>query len=109
MLQITSEAPFGDVIELTLFNSVLAGTDLNGTAFFYTNTLRQLDPMPVPLRWPRHRKKFMSCFCCPPNVVRTVAESQHFAYATSDRGVHVVLYGSSKLTTPQVELSQQAD
>src|SRR4051812_37706395 len=84
MLQISGEARFGDIIELTLFNSVLAGTDLTGTAFFYTNTLRQLDPMPVELRWPRHRKKFMSCFCCPPNVVRTIAESSQFAYATSE-------------------------
>ena len=110
MLQITGEARFADVIELTLFNSVLAGTDLSGTSFFYTNTLRQLDPMPVAdLRWPRHRQKFMSCFCCPPNVVRTIAESQHYAYLTSPRGVHVVLYGSNTLTTPQITLKQETD
>jgi DUF1680 family protein len=109
MLQITGEARFADVIELTLFNSVLAGMDLTGTAFFYTNTLRQLDPMPVELRWPKTRQKFMSCFCCPPNVVRTIAQSQQYAYATSPAGVHVVLYGSNKLRTGGIELTQQTD
>ena len=109
MLEITGEARFGDIIELTLFNSVLAGISLDGAAFFYTNTLRNLDPMPVELRWPRERQKSMGCWCCPPNVVRTIAESSNFAYAVSERGVHVVLYGGSTLKTPQMELTQETD
>jgi DUF1680 family protein len=109
MLQITGEPRFGDIVELTLFNSVLAGMDLSGTAFFYTNTLRQLDPMPVELRWPKTRQKFMSCFCCPPNVLRTIAQSQQYAYATSPAGVYVVLYGSNKFESDDIELTQQTD
>lgn len=114
MLLITGEARFADIIELTLYNSVLAGVSLDGTAFFYTNTLRQLEPMPVELRWPRHRQRFISCFCCPPNVVRTIAHSSGYAYARSDRGVWVVLYGSSTLDTTltdgtKVKLAQQTD
>jgi DUF1680 family protein len=97
MLQITGEGRFADVMENALYNSVLTGISLDGTAFFYTNTLRQLDPMPVELRWPRHRQKTLGCFCCPPNVVRTIAQSSRYAYATSGRGVHVVLYGGSTL------------
>ncbi|HWP40365.1 MAG TPA: glycoside hydrolase family 127 protein [Tepidisphaeraceae bacterium] len=99
MLQITGESRFGDVIEQTLYNGILCGISLNGVAFFYTNTLRQLNPMPVELRWPRQRARFMSCWCCPPNVVRIIAEAANFAYAVSDRGVYVVLYGSNELDT----------
>ncbi len=114
MLQITSEARFADLIELTLFNSVLAGISLDGTAFFYTNTLRQLSPMPVPLRWPRQRKKTLSCFCCPPNVVRTIAEASNYAYARNDRGIYVLLYGGSRIETEladktPIQISQQTD
>ena len=47
MLLITGESRFADLMELTLFNSILAGISLDGSAFFYTNTLRNLDPMPV--------------------------------------------------------------
>jgi uncharacterized protein len=99
MLQITGESRFGDLIEETLFNSVLTGVDLGGTKFFYTNTLRQLDPMPTELRWNRHREEFIGCFCCPPNVARTIAELANYAYVLSPRGVAVILFGSNSLDT----------
>ena len=99
MLQITGESRFADIIELSLYNSVLAGMSLDGTRFFYTNTLRQLNPMPVLLRWPRERQAFMTCFCCPPNVARTVAEVGQYAYARSSTGIAVLLYGGSRLET----------
>jgi hypothetical protein len=78
---------------------VLAGISLDGKRFFYTNTLRQLDPMPVTLRWNRRRIEFPGCFCCPPNVVRTVAQAPQYAYAKSDAALSVVLYGANVLDT----------
>jgi DUF1680 family protein len=99
MFLVTGESRFIDIVESALFNSVLAGISLDGTAFFYTNTLRQLNPMPVELRWPRSRTKFMSCWCCPPNVVRTIAEVGGYAYAASSEKIYVLLYGGSELTT----------
>lgn len=95
MLQITGDAKFADVTEQTLYNSVLAGVSLDGASYTYTNTLRKLDPMPVPLRWSADRKASISCFCCPPNVVRTVAESAHYAYLRTEDAVHIVLYGTN--------------
>jgi DUF1680 family protein len=109
MFQLTGEAKYCDVIEHTLLNSVLAGVSLDGTCYFYTNTLRRLDPMPVPLRFPASRQKTLGCFCCPPNVARTVAQSSQYAYATGERGVHVVLYGSSTLKTDAIALTQETN
>ncbi len=113
MLQITDDAKFADLVEQTLFNSVLAGVSLDGTKFFYTNTLRQLSPMPVDLRWDRRRVKFPPCFCCPPNVVRTVAQSANYAYLKSDRELWVTLYGGNtietKLAGGALKLRQQTD
>src|SRR6185503_5428468 len=85
------------------------GVSLDGTAFFYTNTLRQLDPMPAELRWPRHRQKSIGCFCCPPNVARTLAQASTYAYATSERGVYVALYGGSTLDAAGFKLTQTTD
>jgi DUF1680 family protein len=101
MLQITGEARFADILELVLYNAVLAGISLDGTRFFYVNTLRQLDTMPVALRWSRVREPFISCFCCPPNVVRTIAEAGSYAYGRSSEGdrVWVHLYGGNTLDT----------
>jgi uncharacterized protein len=37
--------------------------------------------------------------CCPPNVVRTVAEVSNYAYSISDKGVWLNLYGGNVLST----------
>lgn len=99
MLTLTGEARYADVLELALLNAVLAGISLDGTRFFYVNTLRQLDAMPVALRWSRSREPFISCFCCPPNVVRTIAEVGSYAYGRSPGAIWVHLYGGSVLDT----------
>jgi DUF1680 family protein len=112
MFLVTGEARFLDVVELALYNSVLSGVSLDGTNFFYVNPLRTLDPPPTELRWSRTRVPFVSSFCCPPNLARTIAESANYAYAQSDRAIWVNLYGGSRLRTklsgrPTVALTQE--
>jgi DUF1680 family protein len=114
MLALTGEAKYADVLELVLYNALLAGVSLDGKRFFYTNTLRQLDTMPAALRWSRQREPFISCFCCPPNVVRTVAQVNGYAYGRSERGVWVHLYGGNVLDTDlpgkgRIKLTQRTD
>ena len=114
MFLATGSAKFMDVVELALYNSVLSGGALDGTNFFYTNPLRVTDPMPVQLRWSRQRVPFVSSFCCPPNLVRTIAESADYAYAKSGDAVWINLYGGSSLETRlhdgnSIKLSQETD
>lgn len=95
MLNITGEARYADVMELALYNSVLSGISLDGKRFFYTNPLRNVEGLPFPLRWSRTREEYISCFCCPPNVVRTIAQVGKYAYGVSEEGIWVHLYGSN--------------
>jgi DUF1680 family protein len=99
MFLMTGEARYIDVLETALYNAVLAGVSLEGTNYFYTNPLRQLEPLPTPLRWSRTRVPFVTSFCCPPNVLRTIAEVNGYAYSKNDDAVCVNLYGGSRLTT----------
>ena len=99
MFLVTGEARFMDVAELALYNSVLSGVSLDGTNFFYTNPLRVTEPLPVELRWPRERVPFVSSFCCPPNLARTIAGSAQYAYAKSSDTIWVNLYGACELET----------
>ncbi len=99
MFLATGGAKYMDVVELALYNSVLSGVALDGTNFFYTNPLRVTDPMPMDLRWSRARVPFVSSFCCPPNLVRTIAESADYAYGKSSNAIWVNLYGGSVLET----------
>ncbi len=115
MLLATGNARYADILELSLFNSVLSGTDLGGTNFNYTNPLRVDHAIPYDLRWKKEREPYISYSnCCPPNVVRTVAESQNYAYALSKTGLVVNLYGGNTLKTRlisggELELIQQTD
>jgi DUF1680 family protein len=114
MFLATGEARFMDVLELALYNSVLSGVSLDGTNFFYTNPLRALDPPPVELRWKSKRVPYLSSFCCPPNLARTIAQSSGYAWAKSADGLWLNLYGSSKFKTKlsdgsTVQLTEETD
>jgi hypothetical protein len=114
MLQATANGRHMDLVENCLYNSVLPGISLDGEKYFYTNPLRLSDELPYTLRWPKERKKYISCFCCPPNTLRTLCEAQDYAYSVGQNTIYVNLYGSSILNTKidgigDITLSQQTD
>ena len=100
MLQVTGDAKYADVMELALYNSILSGISLNGTKFLYTNPLAVSDELPFKQRWSKDRVPYISYSdCCPPNVVRTIAEVSNYAYSVSEKGLWLNLYGGNALST----------
>ena len=113
MLALTGDARYADVIEQISFNSLLASVSLDGEEYFYTNPLRQVRDLPFPLRRPgdtaihpvpspppsdeRLRERYLSCFCCPPNIARTLARFHERAASVSDDGVFLHQYGGSEI------------
>lgn len=97
MFLATGESKYMDVLELSLYNSVLSGVSLEGKDYFYVNPLRNTDPLPVDLRWERRRVPFVTSYCCPPNVLRTIAQVHGYAYAKQADRILVNLYGSNSL------------
>jgi uncharacterized protein len=93
---------------------VLVGISLDGTRFSYRNALRQERELPFHLRWSRTRERFITSYCCPPNVLRTIAGSAAWAFGASAAGVWVNLYGASTLDTTlpggePVRITQRTD
>jgi DUF1680 family protein len=115
MLQITGDAKYADIMELTLYNGMLSGISLNGKNFFYTNPLSVSDDLPFKQRWSRDRVGYIAYSdCCPPNVVRTIAEVGNYAYSVSNKGLWFNLYGGNKLSTrlkdgSPIKLTQTTD
>ncbi len=112
---ITSACPrYVDVMENCFYNSILPGISLDGTKYFYVNPLRLDSDLPYTLRWGKERKSYISCFCCPPNTLRTLCEVQNYAYAVDRNEIYVNLYGSNTFTVNlsevgEVSLSQQTN
>jgi DUF1680 family protein len=100
MLTLTGETRYADLFEQTLYNGVLPGISLEGKDYFYVNALKKLHDFKVPLRWSRTRQpNIKSSFCCPPNVVRTIAQAHNYVYTLSTDALWVHLYGASTLDT----------
>lgn len=100
MLQVTGKAKYADVLELALYNSVLSGMNLEGDKFLYNNPLNVSQDLPFEQRWGHKRKGYIALSnCCPPNVTRTLAQINNYAYSLSKQGLYVNLYGSNQLET----------
>ena len=106
MLDITANAKYADILELAFYNGILSTISLEGKKFFYTNPLKVVDKPPFEMRWSRQRQPYISCFCCPPNTVRMIAEAASYAYSVSKEGLYVHLYGGNTVDTPLANGSQ---
>lgn len=109
MLEIHGESKYADIMELVMYNSGLSGIALDGKHYCYANPLRQIDgardyskmntEFPV-------RQSYLECFCCPPNLVRTIAQLSGWAYSKSSNGIAVNLYGANSLNTTLLDGSK---
>ncbi len=117
MLGLHGESKYADIMELVLYNSGLSGISLEGKDYFYANPLRMVHDTRdyhthANVTESAHREPYLNCFCCPPNLVRTIAKVSGWAYSLSENGLAVNLYGGNKLSThlldgSELELTQE--
>lgn len=111
MLGLHRESKYADVMERVVYNSGLSGISLEGDAYFYANPLRMIHNSRT---YKAHendtespnREPYLECFCCPPNLVRTLAKLSGWAYSLLENGVTVNLYGGNELDTYLLDGSQ---
>ncbi len=100
MFLLTGESKYADIVELTLYNSVLSGVSMDGSSYFYTNPLAATTNYPYHLRWEGGRIPYISkSNCCPPNVVRTISEVNSYMYSIGEKGLYINMYGGNTLAT----------
>lgn len=104
MLGIHGDAKYADIIELVMHNSGMSGISDDGKHYFYANPLRMINntrdyDAHADVTETPNREGYLDCFCCPPNLVRTISNLSGWAYSTAENGVYVNLYGGNKLAT----------
>ena len=116
MLGLHGEAKYADIMELVLFNSALSGISIEGKDYFYANPLRVSHKGYDPGNDTEFdvRQPYIPCFCCPPNLVRTIVKISNWAYSLTENGVAVNLYGGNNLMTKlldgsKLELEQETE
>ena len=96
MLCLDPDSKYADIMELALYNTVLAGMALDGKSFFYVNPLevipgscerdeRKIHIKPV-------RQKWFGCACCPPNIARLISSLGQYIFTEDQNTLYTNLY-----------------
>ena len=106
LFMLHGDAKYIDVLERSLYNNVIDGVSLDGTKFFYPNTLSSSGTGRRP-----ERSEWFGCACCPGNIARFIASVPGYQYATKGRDVYVNLYaagqGELKVADNTVKITQE--
>ncbi len=99
------QSKYIDILEKTLYNSMLSGVSLSADRFFYPN----------PLESNGHdlRQAWFGCACCPSNVARFVPAIPGYIYAVTDKELYVNLFISNDanitLGNKKLRITQKAN
>ncbi|MCX7016704.1 MAG: glycoside hydrolase family 127 protein [Candidatus Sumerlaeota bacterium] len=96
LLLMTGEARYADVMELQLYNSILACVSLDGDAWFYTNPLRWHGEHESNVGGKFHHTRYQPVkahTCCPTNLTRAIAGLHGYLYSVNAEGVSLDHYG----------------
>jgi DUF1680 family protein len=78
------DGKYYDVLERTLYNSLLSGVSLSGDRFFYPNVLESFGQ--------HQRSAWFGCACCPPNIARLLPSLPGYIYAKTEKDIYVNLF-----------------
>ncbi|GAA1630494.1 glycoside hydrolase family 127 protein [Nonomuraea maheshkhaliensis] len=111
MFLATGGAKYLDVFERVLYNAYAVGLSADGRAFFYDNPLQ---------RRPDHaqrsgaesggeplRRAWFGCPCCPPNIVRWMAQLADYVAAERDGALLVACYTSARIAGERLDLAME--
>lgn len=78
------DSKYIDILEKTLYNSLLSGVSLSGDRFFYPNRLASSGG--------DNRSVWFGCACCPPNIAKLIPSVPGYIYAHKQDTLYVNLF-----------------
>lgn len=103
MLQLEPDGKYADMIERQMYNGALVGVSIDGTAFYYDNSMRSRPAVnrffegihATPL-WPANQRlKVFECSCCPPNIYRFIAAMGQYFYSVQGNTLYLHQYAEN--------------
>lgn len=110
MFLATGDAKYVDMAEISLFNNVLAGVNLEGNRFFYVNVL-EADGRKGFNHGNGGRSPWFGTACCPSNMARLIPQVPGMVYSHTDDDIFCGFYAGCstevELSTGKVKLEQE--
>lgn len=108
MLGIERDGRYADIIERAVYNTVLAGIELNGKKFFYVNPLEVIPGVSGTVPTHGHalpqRPGWFGCACCPPNAARLLTSVAKYAWDEADGVLYSNLFAAGTIKLEQAEI-----
>jgi uncharacterized protein len=99
------QAKYIDILEKTLYNSMLSGVSLSADRFFYPN--------PLESNGQQQRSAWFGCACCPSNIARFIPAIPGYVYAVTNKELYINLFISNDavvtLGEKKISVSQKAN
>lgn len=105
MNHLHADSKYADLVELTMYNSVISGISLSGDKTFYTN--------PLESNGNRMRYDWSNPPCCPTNMVRFLPEIGSVIYGKTNNAIYINQFIGSEtkitLADKEIALTQKTD
>jgi DUF1680 family protein len=98
LLLATGDSKYADLMERALYNGFAAATSTEGDRFFYVNPLQRREDH-YEGDEPARRRRWYSCACCPPNIMRTFASLEHYLAAAAGDNLHLHHFTGAQVST----------
>ncbi len=99
MFLMEKDGKYMDVAEVSLYNNVLAGVNLEGNKFFYVNPLETDGRTPFN-HGLRGRSPWFGTACCPSNMARLIPQVPGMIYAHTSDEIYCSFYAGSSTVIP---------
>lgn len=116
MLAVTGESKYGDQAEQILYNAGISGSNLELTRYFYSNPLAYRPNTPIKNQAPvqythkaTRRWHTFTCWCCPPQLFRTMAGIGRWVYGENGKETFVNLFANCDYTDENISLSMKTN
>ncbi len=114
MLAVTGESKYGDQAEQIMYNAGISGSNLNLTRYFYSNPLAYRKDIPIantaPVQYTHkatRRWHTFTCWCCPPQLFRTMAGIGRWVYGENGKETFVNLFANCDYEDDNISLSMK--
>jgi DUF1680 family protein len=94
MFLATGDGKYVDMAEISLYNNVLGGMNLEGNRFFYVNVL-EADAKHGFNQGDGGRAPWFGTACCPSNLARLIPQISGMIYSHTDEDIFCALYAGS--------------
>lgn len=105
LFMLHGDGKYYDILERSLYNSLLSGVGMSGDKFFYPN--------PLESHGQHERSPWFPCACCPSNVARFIPSVPGYFYAQRNDELYINLFATGsaevKIKENPVSLKQFTD